>query len=423
MHATSDALFAGVYPLLPLVAADLNLSYGEVGAVKALLGASSALLQVPAGMLAEVLGEHFLLAAGTAWVGLGLAAMALVASFLPLLALAFVAGIGGNTQHPVANAAVARLYDDAERPGAIGILNFAGDVGKVIAPFVGGFGAALAGWRGGFTALGVLGAAFAVAYAIVVPVRWNVRRAEVDGGTPSQSPAGAAEESSGPIPGVPSSSGYSPPVPPPRWRATGIRWHPAAWGVASPVPYAVLCTIGALDAGARGAALALMPFAFARAGMDAAQVGVAFAVLFGAGAAGKFLCGPLASRAGLAVTIIVTEVVTAIGIVVIPVAPREAILWSILPFGFALNGTSSVLYALVAPLAVPAQRARAYGLYYTVTLLATAGSPVLYGTVADVTGLGAAFVALGGVTLVIVPLAWAWRSAFGSSPVHVTVAR
>ena len=28
MHAISDALFAGVYPLLPLVAADLNLSYG-----------------------------------------------------------------------------------------------------------------------------------------------------------------------------------------------------------------------------------------------------------------------------------------------------------------------------------------------------------------------------------------------------------
>lgn len=431
MHAISDALFAGVYPLLPLVAADLNLSYGEVGAVKALLGASSALLQVPAGMLAEVLGEHLLLAAGTAWVGLGLAAMALAASFLPLLALALVAGIGGNTQHPVANAAVARLYNDAERPGAIGTLNFAGDVGKVIAPFVGGFGAAIAGWRGGFTALGVLGAAFAVAYAVVVPVRWRVRRADIDGSTrlaPSSfqpSPAGATDGNPGADPSVASSSGRSPSSPrpflsPPRRQAAGIRWRPAAWGVASPVPYAVLCTIGAIDAAARGAALALMPFAFARAGMDAAQVGVAFAVLFGAGAAGKFLCGPLASRAGLAITIIVTEVVTALGIVVIPVAPREAILWAILPFGFSLNGTSSVLYALVAPLAVPAQRARAYGLYYTVTLLATAGSPLVYGAVADVTGLGVAFAALGGVTLVVVPLAWAWRSAFESPHVHVT---
>lgn len=62
MHAVSDALFAGVYPLLPLIASDLHLSYGQVGAVKAILGGASALLQVPAGMLAETVGEHLLLA-------------------------------------------------------------------------------------------------------------------------------------------------------------------------------------------------------------------------------------------------------------------------------------------------------------------------------------------------------------------------
>jgi hypothetical protein len=55
--------------------------------------------------------------------------------------------------------------------------------------------------------------------------------------------------------------------------------------------------------------------------------------------------------------------------------------------------------------------------------LATAGSPLVYGAVADVTGLGAAFAALGGVTLVVVPLAWAWRSAFESPPVLVTAVR
>ena len=157
--------------------------------------------------------------------------------------------------------------------------------------------------------------------------------------------------------------------------------------------------------------------------MDAADVGVAFAILFGAGAAGKFLCGPLASRTGLAVTIIVTEVVTALGIMVIPLAPREAILWAILPFGFSLNGTSTVLYSLVAPLAIPEQRARAYGLYYTITLLATAGSPLLYGAVADVTDLDTAFGALGVVTLAILPVAWWWREAFRATPTRVTSAR
>jgi len=106
MHAVSDALFAGVYPLLPLIASDLHLSYGQVGAVKAILGGASALLQVPAGMLAETVGEHLLLAAGTGAVGLGLIAMAATATFIPLLIWTALAGIGGNTQHPVANALV-----------------------------------------------------------------------------------------------------------------------------------------------------------------------------------------------------------------------------------------------------------------------------------------------------------------------------
>ena len=400
MHAVSDALFAGVYPLLPLVAADLRLSYGEVGAVKAVLGASSALLQVPAGMLAEVAGEHLLLAGGTAWVGAGFIAMAFAATLLPLLALAVTAGIGGNTQHPVANAAVARLYDDASRPGAIGTLNFAGDVGKVLAPFLGGFGAAIGGWRGGFTALGGLGAAFAVIYAIAVPVRWPRNVTESPRPVDADAPANHSPR--------PTSHSLTTATETDMPRSV---WHPAAWGVASPGPYAALSLIGAIDAAARGAALALLPFAFARAGMDAADVGVAFAVLFGAGAAGKFLCGPLASRTGLALAIIATEVVTALGIVVIPIAPREAILWAILPFGFSLNGTSTILYSLVAPLAIPEQRARAYGLYYTITLLATAGSPLLYGAVADVTDLDTAFVALGVVTLAILPVAWWWREA------------
>jgi MFS family permease len=408
MHAVSDALFAGVYPLLPLVAADLDLSYGEVGAVKALLGASSAVFQVPAGMLAEAAGAHLLLAGGTAWVGTGLIGMAFAATFFPLLVMAFVAGVGGNTQHPVANAAVAHLYDEASRPVAIGTLNFAGDIGKVVAPFVGGVGATIAGWRGGFVALGALGAGFAIAYAIVVPVRW-------------------------PSPHVVSRSGQNEYSQPQRdfapvrdhWsarlkRLTPAAWHPATWGVASGAPYAALSLMGAIDAAARGATLALLPFAFARAGMEVADVGVAFAVLFGAGAAGKLLCAPLASRTGLAVTIIVTEIVTALGIIVIPIAPRETILWALLPFGFSLNGTSSVLYALVAPLAIPEQRARAYGLYYTVTLLATAAAPLLYGAVADVTGLTTAFAVLGAVTLGVVPLAWWWREAFRATPTQVT---
>ncbi len=400
MHAINDALFAGVYPLLPLIAADLGLSYGEVGALKAVLGGASALLQVPAGILVEVTGEHLLLAAGTAWVGAGFLAMAMAASFPLLLAVAGLAGVGGNAQHPVANAAVARRFGGAARSNAVGTLNVGGDIGKVAAPFVAGAGAMIAGWRGGIAALGILGVAFAAAYVLVVPARWGKDRSPGPRGEPTV--AGDQDL----VIDV--------------HHGTRSPWRAAFWGIARPGPFAALTAIGALDSAARGAALALMPFAFTRAGLDAGAVGIAFAVLFGAGAAGKFLCGPLAARAGLATAIVATEVVTAAGLVAIPLAPPEAILWAILPFGFSLNGTSSILYALVAPLAIPSRRARAYGLFYTTSLLALSVAPLAYGLAADAIGLTGAFVALGAATLAIVPIAVRWRGAFAHHEMTVT---
>src|SRR5919206_3362321 len=169
MHVVNDALFAGLYPLLPLVAADLGLSYAQVGAIKTVYSGASAVLQVPAGLLAERWGEQQLLALGTGWVGLGLAGMAFAAGFWSLLGLSLLAGLGGNIQHPAAASVVSRLFDTGRRGTAIGTLNFAGDLGKVLAPALAGAVALAVGWRGGFLALAAFGAAFAVLYWLLVP--------------------------------------------------------------------------------------------------------------------------------------------------------------------------------------------------------------------------------------------------------------
>ncbi len=122
MHVVNDGLFAGMYPLLPLIAADLALSYAQVGAVKTAFSGASSVLQLPAGIAAEGIGEQLLLALGTGWVGLGLLAMALTATYVPLLLASIVGGLGGNSQHPVASAIVSRLFDSGRRATAIGTL-------------------------------------------------------------------------------------------------------------------------------------------------------------------------------------------------------------------------------------------------------------------------------------------------------------
>jgi len=373
MHVVSDALFTGLYPLLPLMAADLALTYAQVGLVKTVFAGSSSLFQVPAGMAAERFGEHALLALGTGTVGVGLVAMALATGFWSLLVLALLAGLGGNIQHPVATALVSRLYDGGRRGAAIGTLNFAGDIGKVLAPLLVGAATVFGGWRAGCAVLGAVGLVFAVLYFVAVPA-------------PAEAPTAAPAVS----------------------RAAG-------WGITHPLPFATLTLIGVLDAAARGAALTFLPFLLQARGFDTAGISAAFALLFAAGAAGKFLCGPLSDRFGAVVTVVVTELVTALSFLAVLVVPGPWVLAVLVPLGFVLNGTSSVLYAAVAGLISVARRARGYGLYYTCSQLASAGAPVLYGLLADRAGLGPTFVVMAAVTAAIVPLTLITRA--GLEPV------
>jgi MFS transporter, FSR family, fosmidomycin resistance protein len=87
--------------------------------------------------------------------------------------------------------------------------------------------------------------------------------------------------------------------------------------------------------------------------------------------------------------------------------------WGLVPlavlFGFALNGTSSVLYSAVAPLVDPDRRSRVYGIYYTATICASALAPVLYGALGDRHGLVPAFGLAAAVTLLILPLSLSSR--------------
>ena len=47
IHTCNDAMFAVMYPLLPLIAADLGLSYAQVGLVRAFYSGASGILQLP----------------------------------------------------------------------------------------------------------------------------------------------------------------------------------------------------------------------------------------------------------------------------------------------------------------------------------------------------------------------------------------
>ena len=409
-HILADGFHALAYPLLPVIAADLKLSYAQASLVRASFNTSSAALQVPAGMLAERFGECTLMVLGNAWLAAGLLSMGLVRAFYPLLGAAVLGGLGGNTQHPVGTSLISKVYDGEGRGQAIGTLNFSGDIGKLIAPPLVAFAATAWGYRTALVLAGIVGLA-----SVLLLWLWSLKAGVARIAPPARAYAsttgtGHGGKGSAAAAGRASSTAVASGSPDtldgiPRAKTGGRRqavWE--EWGIKAPIALATLVMIGVLDSSVRGSTLTLLPFILDKQGFDTRAVSGIFTVIFAGGATGKFLCGWIGDRFGTLAVIWGTEAVTALAAVMFLVIPTWGLVPLALAFGFALNGTSSVLYAAVAPLVTLERRARAYGIYYTATISASALSPVLYGALGDRIGLIPSFTIAAAVTLIVLPL-------------------
>lgn len=400
IHTCNDAMFAVMYPLLPLIAADLGLSYAEVGLVRALYSGASAILQLPAGVMAERVGEYGLLVFGNGWGAAGLLGMATATTFPILLVLAVLAGLGGNFQHPCASTMVARAFEGGRRGTAIATLNFAGDLGKMAAPALVGLIALPFGWRAALLALGVFGLIFSVGVWLL---KGWVSPPPLPPATP---PEPVPVTVAGPVPSavaVASAEPTASTVPAPGRTIGGI--PPALW---------LLSVVGLMDGSTRAAALTFLPFALGRQGLDGVEIGFVFGVLFVGGALGKLACGPLGDRFGPFAIVILTETTTALALLGLVWGPAIAVLPLAVVFGFGLNGTSSVLYAAVATLVPDGKRGRGYGMYYTIIDVAAALATAIYGLYADWSGLDWTFAAMALLTLAVIPMALPLRSRLAS---------
>jgi MFS transporter, FSR family, fosmidomycin resistance protein len=361
--------------LLPVWAAEFRLSLWQVGFIRTAYTGGMAAFQIPAGLLAERFGERGLLMLGTLVTACAFVAVATLAgSFVPLLLLLTLAGLGSGVQHPLSSSVVAKAYEDGPRRAALGTYNFAGDIGKVSSAALIGLVAAFAGWRIAATGYGAVGIAAAVVLVVVL--------ASLD--------AGSAPE---------------------RARVAASDAPPAGWGIRDPRGFQALSAIGMIDNSTRSGLLTFLPFVLVAKGMSVAGVGGALALVFAGGAMGKFVCGVMAERVGIIRTVVLTEAATSVAILAILAAPLPLAMLLLVPLGVALNGTSSVLYATVADLVTAERRSRAYGLYYTLTVAASAVGPTIYGVVGDAVGAAATLSLIAVVVLTTIPLCLLLRTA------------
>ena len=378
MHVWSDLYFALLIPLLIFIQEDMDLSYTEVGLLRSVFSGASAVLQIPAGILAEGVGEFWLLVVGNVWVAAGLVAMALSPVFVVLLVTSFVGGLGGGAQHPLASSMVSRAYDDRGRSTAVGTVNFAGDLGKIAAPaIVAGAIAMSLGWR---TTLWVVGVAGIAVMVLTAMTRRSVNVAPPTGQSP-----------------VPVDTDGSP-------EAT------------QRAAFAALSVVGFLDSATRGSALVFLPFVMDSKEMSAARITAMLVLLFAGGAAGKYICGWLGERYSAVSLIWATKGLAALMLVSSLAAPPLAMAPLMVVLGIGLNGTSSVLYATVADFVPARRRARLYGLFYTTNEGGTVLAPIFYGLVADIFSLRATVALMALASAAILPVSLILRKHQSQAP-------
>ena len=376
IHFVHDGFSDILYVLLPIWANEFRLTFAQVGLIRTAYSGAMAAFQIPAGLLAERWGERRLLAAGTAVTACGFIAAGVVGGFVSLLAVLLIAGLGSGVQHPLSSSLVSKAYETGARRAALGTYNFSGDLGKVAVPATVAFAALVIGWRTASAAYGVVGLAAALAILAVLARL---------GADPLDAPADARPQATGAI--------------------------QSGWGIRDLRGFQALTAIGMIDNATRTGFLTFLPFALIAKGSSVAGVGTALALLFAGGAGGKFACGLVAERLGVIRTVVLTEAATALGILALIPSPLPVAL-AILPLmGVALNGTSSVLYGTVADLVSADRRSRAYGLYYTVTIMSSALAPSFYGVIGDLAGVSTTLVVVSALVLTTIPLCLVLRAS------------
>jgi FSR family fosmidomycin resistance protein-like MFS transporter len=362
-HALHDGYTDLIYVLLPIWQSEFALSYSMVAMLRALYAGAMASFQLPVGRLAEKVDGRIVLALGTVLAALGYVFAGYSAGLFGLYVALALSGTGSSTQHPIASAAVSRAYGAASR-GPLGTYNFAGDLGKAAIPALTSLLLTFLPWRHALWLIALLGIAVAVVVALLMPAIQRPRSGAV-----AQKPQG---------------------------RGRG--------------GFPILFAIGVLDTGVRMGLLTFLPFLLKEKGASLPMVGIALALVFLGGAAGKFSCAWLGARIGVLRTVLVTEGGTAACILATLFLPLLPALVLLPVLGLMLNGTSSVLYGTVPELTAPDRTERAFALFYTGTIGSGAISPILYGVLGDMVGADWAIAATAMVALAIFPLAFALQS-------------
>lgn len=146
-HGLTHWYPATFYLLLPLIGAELGLSYSQIGLIMTCNYIAAAIANVPGGVLVDTVGRKgLLMAVSLFWIGFPYLLIGFTHSYVMLLSCVALVGFGNSLWHPTAIPTLGRRYP--ERKGLVlSIHGMGGNVGDAVAPVVIGAALTFFTWR------------------------------------------------------------------------------------------------------------------------------------------------------------------------------------------------------------------------------------------------------------------------------------
>jgi MFS family permease len=146
-HGLTHWYPATFYLLLPLIGAELGLSYSQIGLIMTCKYIASAVANVPGGVLVDTVGRKgLLMGVSLFWIGFPYLLIGFTNTYIMLLAWIALVGFGNSLWHPTAIPTLGRRYPD--RKGLVlSVHGMGGNVGDAVAPVVIGAALTVLTWR------------------------------------------------------------------------------------------------------------------------------------------------------------------------------------------------------------------------------------------------------------------------------------
>lgn len=382
-HGMNEFFSLAIPPLLPLIINDLGVQYTEAGLLVSVYFIMYAIFQLPAGVVADKTDQYVLIIGGTFLMAGGMLAASLAPTYGTILLAVAVSGLGGSTYHPAGMSVISDIEADTTVGKAMGIHEFAGLGGNLLAPVVLGVLAAVFSWRSALGASSIVGVLFAIILALSgVSTSEAARKASINIGSMISTQRNQINK-----------NGFATFI---TQHLSSIRLH-FAWWVVGLFVLKLLFTLQSY-----GVRTYLTTYVVSRTSLTISVANTPFVAFLVGSAVATLAFGTLSDRISPHLLLAATFLIAAIGIAittVVPVGLIILILWFFL-LGILVYAALPVVNTLASHYSNDENSGSLFGIIQTASALGGVISPLVFGAIATQYGISLAFPAVAAVGMI-----------------------